>query len=160
VCVVSWCWGVCSRRRRTQDGWRHNNNSTPTQVCTTQHYSITFTRGKAGSNRCLCLCLCCVCCDVLEQERLKKPMGMGYKEKEGALPTPDYLPSFMEVTPLHRSLCPNGYPCEHNTPALLNLLCANMSLCLPSSVSVCPLGLEPAWGPCEGGGASSASLQQ
>lgn len=96
VCRV-WCWGVCSRRRRTQDGWRHNNNSTPTQVCTTQHYLTTHSRDV---KRDLMAC-CVVCCDVLEQERLKKPMGMGYKEKEGALPTPDYLPSFMEVTPRH-----------------------------------------------------------
>ena len=31
-----------------------------------------------------------------EVERLRKPIGWGTKEKEGALPTPDYIPSFME----------------------------------------------------------------
>lgn len=31
-----------------------------------------------------------------EQERLRKPVGWGFKEKDGPLATPDYLPSFME----------------------------------------------------------------
>jgi hypothetical protein len=32
-----------------------------------------------------------------EQERMRRPVAWGFKEKEGALATPDYLPSFMEV---------------------------------------------------------------
>lgn len=34
---------------------------------------------------------------LTEQERLRNSVGCGFKEKDGSLPCPDYMPSFMEV---------------------------------------------------------------
>lgn len=67
---------------------------------------------------------------VTEQDRLKMSVGMGYKEREAVLPTPDYLPSFMEVWNPHthheRRERRLARPCRRSSDGPL-----------PVSVSVC-----------------------